>query len=73
MISIREEIRAIENGEMDKMDNALKNAPHCVLAEEIWNTLLKKRSCISYIHQYKPNFGPCRQSDNAYVRSKLNL
>lgn len=28
MISIREEIRAIEEGRMDKVDNPLKNAPH---------------------------------------------
>ncbi len=28
MISIREEIRAVENGTLDKHDNPLKNAPH---------------------------------------------
>jgi glycine dehydrogenase len=28
MISIREEIRSIENGTMDSEDNMLKNAPH---------------------------------------------
>jgi glycine dehydrogenase len=28
MISIREEIRSIENGKVDKKDNPLKNAPH---------------------------------------------
>ncbi|MFC4862029.1 glycine dehydrogenase (aminomethyl-transferring), partial [Pseudomonas sp. MAHUQ-62] len=28
MIRIREEIRAVENGELDKDDNPLKNAPH---------------------------------------------
>ena len=36
MISIREEIRAIENGEMDKVDNALKKLHILVLSEEIW-------------------------------------
>lgn len=30
MISIREEIRGIENGEADRQDNVLKNAPHPV-------------------------------------------
>jgi glycine dehydrogenase len=30
MISIREEIRAIEEGRIDKLDNPLKNAPHTV-------------------------------------------
>jgi glycine dehydrogenase len=28
MIAIREEIRAVENGTLDKDDNPLKNAPH---------------------------------------------
>ena len=28
MISIRDEIKQIENGEMDKVNNPLKNAPH---------------------------------------------
>src|SRR5574343_1507948 len=28
LLAIREEIRAIENGQSDKKDNALKNAPH---------------------------------------------
>ncbi len=28
LISIREEIRAVENGQLDAMDNPLKNAPH---------------------------------------------
>jgi glycine dehydrogenase len=28
LLSIRDEIRAIEEGRMDKKDNALKNAPH---------------------------------------------
>jgi glycine dehydrogenase len=39
MIAIRNEVRAIENGTADKLDNVLKNAPHTasmVIAEE-WN------------------------------------
>ncbi|MNJ72200.1 Glycine dehydrogenase [compost metagenome] len=28
MICIREEIRAVENGSLDTLDNPLKNAPH---------------------------------------------
>ncbi|MDA0686040.1 MAG: aminomethyl-transferring glycine dehydrogenase [Bacteroidetes bacterium] len=39
MLSIREEIRAIENGQADAHDNLLKSAPHC--ADEVissdWN------------------------------------
>ena len=39
MISIREEIRAIESGTIDRTNNALKNAPHTVedLVDETWN------------------------------------
>jgi glycine dehydrogenase len=32
LLSIREEIRAVEEGTSDKKDNALKNAPHTQLA-----------------------------------------
>jgi glycine dehydrogenase len=31
LISIRDEIRAIETGELDRTDNPLKNAPHTAL------------------------------------------
>jgi glycine dehydrogenase len=39
LIYIREEIRAIENGQSDKTDNALKNAPHTAAAviNDTWN------------------------------------
>ncbi len=39
MISIREEIKAIEEGRADKSDNALKNAPHtqAVVCADDWN------------------------------------
>ena len=39
MISIREEIRAIEAGAIDRTNNALKNAPHTVedLVDETWD------------------------------------
>jgi len=39
MISIRKEIEAIENGEMDKEDNVLKNAPHTaeILLKSEWH------------------------------------
>lgn len=39
MISIREEIRAIELGEVDRKNNLLKNAPHTVidLVDDEWN------------------------------------
>ncbi len=39
MHSIREEIRAIENGEADKLNNVVKNAPHTadLIASDDWN------------------------------------
>ncbi len=39
MISIREEIKAVEEGREDKADNALKNAPHtqAVICADEWN------------------------------------
>jgi glycine dehydrogenase len=39
LISIREEIREIESGEMDRGDNPLKNAPHPLgrIASTVWN------------------------------------
>jgi glycine dehydrogenase len=38
MIAIRDEIRAVEQGEMDPKDNPLKNAPHSLadVVEEAW-------------------------------------
>jgi glycine dehydrogenase len=39
MLSIRDEIRAIEEGRMDKTDNPLKNAPHTqqIICADEWN------------------------------------
>ncbi len=39
LIAIRQEIRAIENGEMDREDNPLRNAPHTVgeIGSDDWN------------------------------------
>ena len=39
MISIRAEIRAIEQGQMDRVDNPLKNAPHTarMIAADAWS------------------------------------
>jgi glycine dehydrogenase len=38
MIAIREEIRAVEEGRMDREDNPLKHAPHtaAVVAADAW-------------------------------------
>lgn len=39
MLMIREEIRAVEDGRMDKEDNPLKHAPHtaAVVTADVWN------------------------------------
>jgi glycine dehydrogenase len=38
MIAIRDEIRAVEDGRMDREDNPLKNAPHtaAVVCADVW-------------------------------------
>ena len=42
MIKIREEIREIENGHVDKMNNLLKNAPHTA------NCIINKLECFIF-------------------------
>jgi glycine dehydrogenase len=45
MISIRKEIEAVEKGQVDKVDNPLKNAPHThkLLLEDEWTKPYSKR------------------------------
>lgn len=46
MIAIREEIRAIENGQADAADNVLKNAPHTVMevTSDSWDHPYSRRA-----------------------------
>jgi glycine dehydrogenase len=46
LLSIREEIKAIEEGKADKKDNALKNAPHTqfVVTADKWNHSYSRQS-----------------------------
>ena len=46
LLSIREEIKAIEEGKTDKKDNALKNAPHTqfVVTADEWNHSYSRQS-----------------------------
>jgi glycine dehydrogenase len=46
LLGIREEIRAIEEGRADKLDNALKNAPHTqfVITADEWNHKYSRQS-----------------------------
>lgn len=58
LLSIRDEIRAIEEGKMDKIDNPLKNAPHTqhsVCADE-WNHKYSRKEAafpLYYVTQNK--------------------
>ena len=69
MIAIREEIRAVEQGRLDKDDNPLKNAPHTAL-ELVgeWNHAYSREQAVypvaSLIEaKYWP---PVRRIDQAY-------
>jgi glycine dehydrogenase len=70
MIAIREEIRAVEEGRLDREDNPLKNAPHTaveVTADE-WKHAYS-RSLAAYpvpgLRQYK-YWCPVGRADNVY-------
>ncbi len=58
MLSIREEIQAIEEGKADKKDNALKNAPHTqfVITADEWNHSYSRKEAafpLFYVTQNK--------------------
>lgn len=58
LISIYEEIKSIENGETDKKDNVLKNAPHTlsVITEDEWNHAYPRSKAafpLSYLKENK--------------------
>lgn len=58
LISIYEEIKSIENGEADKKDNVLKNAPHTlsVITEDEWNHAYPRSKAafpLSYLKENK--------------------
>ncbi len=58
LISIREEIAAIENGTADKVDNPLKNAPHtqAVICADEWNHKYSRKEAafpLYYVTQNK--------------------
>jgi glycine dehydrogenase len=70
LIAIRDEIRAIERGELDRSDNPLKNAPHtaAVVCSDAWSHPYS-RELAAYPapwlreHKYWP---PVGRIDNAY-------
>jgi glycine dehydrogenase len=70
MIAIRNEITAIENGQMDRTNNALKNAPHTAAAVSgsEWDRPYSREQAAFpapwlRIHKYWP---PVARVDNAY-------
>ena len=70
MISIRKEITAIENGDADRENNMLKNAPHtadCIINQE-WNYPYSQKEAaypISYLKDWK-YWVPVRRIDDAF-------
>ncbi len=52
LLSIREEIRAIEEGKADKKDNALKNAPHTqfVITADEWKHAYSRQAAAFPLH-----------------------
>ena len=70
MIAIRDEIRALENNEVDRDDNALRNAPHTAamaMAENWAHDYTRERAAFPVAslkqHKYWP---PVGRVDNAY-------
>ncbi len=57
LLSIREEIRAIEEGHADKVDNALKNAPHTqhVITADEWNHKYTRQQAAFPLHYVRNN------------------
>jgi glycine dehydrogenase len=70
MIKIREEIREIENGHADKVNNLLKNAPHnadCIINKD-WNYPYSPQEAaypVAYLKEWK-YWVPVRRVDNAF-------
>ena len=70
MKSIRNEIRAIENENLDKADNVLKNAPHtaeCLISGE-WNFSYTREEAAYPVESLKGNkyWAPVRRIDDAF-------
>jgi glycine dehydrogenase len=70
MIAIREEIREIETGAIDRQNNVLKNAPHTVidLTDDLWNRPYSRQKAIFPDAWTRENkFYPAvNRIDNAY-------
>lgn len=70
MIQIREEIKAIEKGQMDRENNLLKNSPHSIdhLTGDEWNHPYTRQQAVyplPWVKQHK-FWTPVSRVDNAY-------
>jgi glycine dehydrogenase len=75
MISIRKEIQAIEDGNMDAEDNPLKNAPHTVdmVSADEWNHAYSREQAaypLPSLRDYK-YWSPVGRVDNVYGDTHL--
>lgn len=70
MISIRKEIKNIEEGRADKADNVLKNAPHTIfdIVSEKWEHSYSREEAVFPIDWVKRSkfWPPVKRIDNAY-------
>src|SRR5438132_6095543 len=70
MIAIREEIRAIEDGRMDRADNPLKNAPHtaAMLLSDAWTHPYGREQAAYPLAELKADkyWPPVGRADNVY-------
>jgi len=70
MIGIRDEIRAIEQGRMDRIDNALKNAPHtaeALLATAWTHPYTREHAAFPMMGQRESKYWPpVRRADNVH-------
>jgi glycine dehydrogenase len=70
MISIRKEVKEIEEGKFDKTDNVIKNAPHTckLVVNDKWNKTYSRQKAAFPLHWVKDNkFWPSvGKVDNAY-------
>ncbi|MCF6270683.1 MAG: aminomethyl-transferring glycine dehydrogenase [Melioribacteraceae bacterium] len=70
MISIRNEIKQIENEKMDRVDNPLKNAPHTiheVISNEWTHSYSREVAAFPFVHSKENKYwSPVSRIDNAY-------
>ena len=70
MISIREEIRAVERGELDAIDNPLKNSPHTLddLTADVWTHPYTREQAAYPVSSLRTDkyWAPVARVDNVY-------